>query len=220
MKGCVVNVATGDHYIKGQKRLLDALGDQAAAITWTNEMPPGSPAHHEIPYAFKAYALQYAAVSGQSLLLWADASILPVAPLGPLFDRIAEEGYWISNNGWNNAEWTADFAYRDLGVTPEENALIPHVASTAFGINTLHPTGWKILTEFARLARTRAFCGPWRNTPTTPCGGAGVLGHRHDQSALSLIAWRMKCRLTQPPDVFAYLGGETKDTVLLAHGAY
>jgi hypothetical protein len=220
MKGFVVNVATGDHYVKGQKRLTQALGSSATMLAWTNILPVGSPSHSEVPYAFKAFALQDAAARGNSLLLWADASILPVGPLGPLFDRIYEDGYWISRNGWMNSEWTADSAYADLGISRADNAKVPHVVATAFGVNALHPKGRAILAEYVRLAKTRAFCGPWRNCPETPCGGLGVLGHRHDQSSLSVIAWKLRLKLTDPPEIFAYKGGEIASTVLLADGSY
>lgn len=220
MKGFVVNVATGDHYIKGQKRLTQALGSGASMLAWTNILPAGSPPHREVPYAFKAFALQDAAERGNSLLLWADASILPIGSLGPLFDRIYENGYWISRNGWMNSEWTADSAYADLEVSREINACIPHVVGTAFGVNALHEKGRALLSEYVRLAKTRAFCGPWRNAQETPCGPAGVLGHRHDQTALSVIAWRLGLELTEPPNIFAYRGGETANTILLADGNY
>ena len=220
MKGLVVSVATGDHYVKGQKRLAAALGSGAGILAWTNMLPLGSPPHSRVPYAFKAFALQDAAARGNSLLLWADASILPIGSLGPLFDRIYEDGYWISRNGWMNSEWTADSAYADLGISREDNAGVPHVVATTFGINVYHPKGKAVLDEYVRLAKTRAFCGPWRNCKETPCGPAGVLGHRHDQTALSVIAWKMGLKLSSPPDVFAYKGGESKDTVLIADGSY
>jgi hypothetical protein len=220
MKGCVVNVATGDHYVKGQKRLMAAVGSGATMACWTNEMPPDSPAHSEVPYAFKAFALQGACRRGHSLLLWADASILPIGSLGPLFGRIHRDGYWISRNGWMNSQWTADSAYVDLGVTRQENAGILHVVATAFGLNAEHSCGKAILAEYIRLAKTKAFCGPWRNCAATPCGGFGVLGHRHDQTALSVIAWKLGLQLTEPPEWFAYRGGESPETVLLADGAY
>lgn len=220
MKGMVVNVATGPHYIKGQQRLTAKVGSGAHVLAWTDNLPEGSPSHAEVPYAFKAFALQDAAARGNSLLLWADSSILPIAPLGPLFDRIYEQGYWISRNGWMNSEWTADSAYADLGVDRQENETIPHVVGTAFGINVHHPKGRTILDEYLRLAKTQAFCGAWRNCPDTPCGPAGVLGHRHDQTALSVIAWQLGLELTNPPDIFAYKGGEVASTILLADGDY
>lgn len=222
MTGCVVNVATG-HYVKGQRRLkkaLDGLDGHMVMRSWTDCLPVGSPPHVEVPYAFKAFALQEASNNGNSLLLWADSSILPISSIGPLFDRIYSDGYWISKNGWLNSEWTADSAYPDLGVTREENETVPHVVATTFGVNTHHPKGEELLNEYVRLAKTKAFCGPWANVRATPCGDKRVFGHRHDQTALSVIAWRLGLQLTDPPDVFAYKGGETANTILLADGDY
>lgn len=175
-------------------------------------MPPGSPAHAAKPYAFKAHALAAAAQKGYATLLWADASIVPHQPLAGLWERIERDGYWISRNGWMNAEWTCKEAYADLGVTEDENWQIPHVVATAFGVCLGHPKGERIFEEYLRLAQTRAFIGPWR-------GGVGIQ-HRHDQTALSVIAWREGCVLTDPPAWFSYRGGETAETYLIADGAY
>ena len=217
----VVNVATGA-YVKGQQRLGRALGT-TRLVSWADHMPMYSPSHQAAPYAFKAWALKAAAeLHGGRTLLWADACILPIAPVEPLWERIERDGYWISNNGYTNAEWTVPEAYADLGVTPEENEAIPHVVATTFGISLDHPTGRAILDEYLRLAQTKAFCGPVRLRQGTRVsrGDMEISGHRHDQTALSVIAWRNGCKLTNPPEVFCYKGGETAETLLVADGAY
>lgn len=217
------------------------------AQTWP--LPGDWPQHSDVPYAFKAFALKQAADQGFDTLLWCDSCILPIRSMEPLLERIEREGYWMSRNGWSNYEWTADSAYRDLfqemgnlkGPGPISwtaaralNRTIPHVVATAFGINVKHPKGRAFLDEYYRLANeTRAFCGPWWNlnnapcpnhpTPCTrcaPCGPPDVRGHRHDQTAASVIAWRLGFELTSPPDVFAYKGGETEQTILMADGSY
>lgn len=121
------------------------------------------------------------------------------------------------------------------------NKSIPHVVATSFGLNLKSDIGKAFLDEYCRLAsETRAFCGPWINTKATkaawaqrgvsnpnltiddrqaPCGPADVLGHRHDQTAASVIAWRLGMKLTDPPDVFAYPPGDER-TILLADGSY
>ena len=240
----VVNVATGS-YVKGQARLTETLTrmKEDHYCVWRDPLPPGSPTHAEIPYGFKAYALKAAIEAGATTLLWADACILPIAPLGPLWERIERDGYWISNNGFTNYEWTADSAYSDLfhGVEdmPESvravNRDIKHVVATAFGISMEHPTGRAIFEEYYRLAsETKAFCGPWANANylgdgwpyaenpprLMPCGPSDVRGHRHDQTALSVIAWRLGCQLTNAPDIFAYAGGATDKTILVADATY
>jgi hypothetical protein len=212
MSRCVVNVATGA-YVRGQERLRRVCEQQGLPLmSWADVMPPGSPAHTDIPYAFKAHALQCAAAAGYTSLLWADASILPIADMGPLFEKIERDGCWISRNGYRNSEWTCNAAYPLLGVTPEQNHDIEHVVATAFGLNLVHETGAAILVRYTEYAKNGAFRGPWK-------GGIGVQ-HRHDQTALSVCAWRCGVELTDPPAWFAYLGGEREDTVLVADSTY
>lgn len=199
-----------------------------------------------IPYAFKAYALVEAAKQYDTLL-WADACILPVQPLESLWERIERDGYWMSRQGYSNYQWTADGAYPDLFpqifkryeeniarlTARAKNREISHVVATTFGISLAHEKGIEFLAEYFRLAsETTAFCGPWQNSAATRvpgrntdrsagrCGPDDVLGHRHDQTAASVIAWRLGFNLTDPPDVFSYRGGETDKTVLIADGAY
>jgi hypothetical protein len=240
MSRAVVNVATG-RYAAGQRRLFAALKKGGEYLWFDKKLPPNCPSHDDKPYAFKAYALRNAAyVYGDSTttLLWCDASIVPICPLAPLWERIERDGYWFAKSGWNNYQWTADSAYPDLFAyeltryrTVEEmrerNKSIPHVVATAFGISTAHPTGKAFLDEYYRLAsETRAFCGPWTNGPAyydnprqAPCGPPDVLGHRHDQTAASVIAWRLGMKLDES-GIFAYRGSETEHTILVADGKY
>lgn len=209
MNRCIVNVAT-QRFVPGQNRLRKAFDE--AVLVWTNTYPPGSPQHHEMPYAFKAWALRAARDVGYDLVLWADSCIVPHGDIEPLWERIEERGYWISNNGFMNNEWTCKDAYPLLGVTEEENKRIPHVVATTFGLNLKSDIGRKAFNEYFRLAQNGSFRGPWT-------GGVGVQ-HRHDQSALSVIAYRLGMELTDPPAWFSYRGGETAETRLIADGAY
>ncbi len=251
MRRAVVNVATTKYYQRGQARLRAAVAP-GIMIEWNRE-PRGCPPHGEVPYAMKAYALKSASEQGYDLLLWADACILPVRSMEPLWERIERDGYWMCRNGYTNYEWTADSAYLDLfeyeinratiegksewGTITEWNRKIPHVVATTFGINVKHPKGKEFLDEYYRLAsETRAFCGPWtngnkyegaegqrQNPRCYPCGPSDVRGHRHDQTAASVIAWRLGFELTDPPDIFAYgRADEPHDerTILLADGSY
>lgn len=207
----IVNVATG-RYVRGQSRLVDSF--PGFKRIWTDTVPEGCPTHEDVPYAFKAFALKQVADSGNyDLLLWADASIVPgPASLDLIWERLETVGYWISKNGYRNSEWTALSSLQYLGVTAAENDQIEHVVATAFGLNLKMEIGRKFLEEYYRLANTEAFCGPWR-------GGIGVQ-HRHDQTAASVIAYKLGMELTNPPEWFAYRGGEMEKTVLVAAGAY
>lgn len=266
MNRVVVNVATG-RYLAGQARLSRALAAAGEETCFFNAIPESWSSQTARPYAFKAHALHCADVLGAETLLWADACVLPLRSLEPLWERIERDGYWISRNGWSNYEWTADSAYPELfpketvkgshlapdlamflygwGSSAERTLLekcrainrkIEHVVATCFGISLRHQTGQAILKEYYRLAsETNAFCGPWINSNSQsanevqqhsndtycgPCGPTDVRGHRHDQTALSVIAWRLGCQLTSPPDICAYRGGETESTIVCFDGAY
>ena len=229
MTRAVVSVATGA-YVRGGDRLRTRLVELGEMFQyWRDEFPPTSPPHSRVPYAFKASAMAEAFQSFDTLL-WCDACIYPVKPLTTLWERIERDGYWIGYNGFVNATWTAMDAYADLGITPEENSRIPHVVATAFGVSMKHSKGRAILAEYVRLGlHTGAFCGPWTNGPadrsgrTWPCGPPEVRGHRHDQTCLSVVAWRNDAVLTSSPEVFAY--GKVGDkfderTILVADGGY
>jgi hypothetical protein len=238
---CVVNVAIGGRnqqkYIVGQERLRNQLGGETLRF-YTNGYPIGCPEHKDVPYAFKAYALKEAA-NYATTLLWCDSSIvLGARPLEELWEKIETDGYWIARGGWSNYEWTADSAYQDLfpmfGLVNgrDANRRIPHVIATAFGLNVRGWTGARFLSEYLVLAQSQAFIGPitnsnfpgaqWSGNPAkcSPCGPPDVRGHRHDQTAASVIAWRLGMKLSDTPEWFAYRGQETDKTCLIADGAY
>jgi hypothetical protein len=249
MNRAIVNVATTDFYRRGQDRLFSALQpmDEHMSVIIHRELRDEWPTHQDKPYAFKSFALLEAA-RHFDLLIWADSCIIPVRSMEPLWERIERDGYWMSENGFSNYEWTADSAYQDLfrywqneqrstSAIREDmyriNRTIPHVVATAFGLNARHPKGKAFLDEYFRLAsETKAFCGPWLNANhpdnekrqldsfCARCGPPDVRGHRHDQTAASVIAWRLGFELTKPPNIFAYRGGETEETILVADGAY
>jgi hypothetical protein len=93
-------------------------------------------------------------------------------------------------------------------------------------------TGARFLSEYLVLAQSQAFIGPitnsnfpgaqWSGNPAkcSPCGPPDVRGHRHDQTAASVIAWRLGMKLSDTPEWFAYRGQETDKTCLIADGAY
>jgi len=238
MRRAVVTVATG-RYRDGGRRLGKLLAEHGNCnyLLWTDPLPTDWPSHKEKPYAFKAWSLCEAA-RDYDLLIWADAAMIPIRSLEPLWERIEQDGYWMAVNGWTNYEWTADSAYVDLfpGVPIEEareiNKTFPQVVATSFGLNVRSEIGKEFLDEYYRLSNTNAFCGPWSNAnnpsapyygpggdyTTAPCGPADVLGHRHDQTAASMLAWKLKMKLTQCPEVFSYPPGNER-TLLLAVGA-
>lgn len=228
----IVNVSVGrrwtQSYVHGQERLRAELGkfanDWDTLRFYTNGYPIGCPRHQDVPFAFKAYALKEAAQSA-SLLLWCDACIVPVQSLQEIWRRAQTFGVWLGKNGWKNSDWTALEAYPalfpdlELAEAQQINSQIEHVVATAFAIDTNHTVGRLFLQEYFRLAsQTRAFCGETKDPRTK--GPVPGITHRHDQTAASVIAWKLGIPLTEPPEYFAYKGGETDRTILVADGAY
>lgn len=237
MRRTIVSVATGDHYGKAQDRLRRALNgiDPDSQLLFWKDLPAEWPTHDAKPYAFKAYALSEAWRAGADLVLWCDSIMFPVRSLEPLWEKIEREGYWLALNGWTNYEWTADSAYKDLfpGNSIDYARVInkgfPQMVGTAFGLNLRSDIGKKFFDEYYRLAsETDCFCGPWSNTNNPkahpqgpsrmgPCGPGDVLGHRHDQTAASVIAWRLGMKLTECPEIFSYPPPQ-ESTILVADG--
>ncbi len=249
MNRAVVNVSTTPYFARGQQRLAKALDQHGHCdFLYLTKLPAESPTHEAVPFAFKYHAL-YPWRDKMDALIWADCSILPVRSLEPLWQHIEAHGAMVMNCGWSNYEWTADSAYPDL--FPEEpwggeridaarilNRTIKHVVGGFFGLSMKHPVGRAILDEMYRLAQTKAFCGPtinansstaneaqqFRDTPYCgPCGPSDVRGHRHDQTALSVVAWRNGVQLVDPPQFLVYGKPEVatdERTVCVADGSY
>jgi hypothetical protein len=212
MSRAIVNVATGPH-VAGQERMMASFRPSVPSndwCTWTDELPPGSPPHKAVPYAFKAYALDAARAAGDTSLLWLDACMIAgQRPLSDLWQKIERDGYYLCKNGFTNYEWTNNLRYAILGVTPEQNKNIQHVVAGVIGLDLRHDIARAFLDEYFRLANTDAFCGPWD-------GPVGVR-HRHDQTAASVIAWRLGMQLSDPPEWFSYFPG-TEKTCVVAKG--
>lgn len=113
----------------------------------------------------------------------------------------------------------AAFAMTAITSMREKNKQIPHVVATAFALDLKHDTGAAFLHEYVRLGlETNAFVGPWINGTMThsldrvqaPCGPPDVRGHRHDQSAASVLCWRLGIPLSRPPHLFRY--GKIEET--------
>jgi hypothetical protein len=211
MKRLIVTVGT-DRYARGVERLKRLAVDPV--MSWTSALPGGSMPHQRMPYHFKAVALRKARESGAELLRWLDSSVNPVRPLDPLWKLIEEQGYWLSENWWPNGEWCSDASLPLLGVTREETWNQMHVIAGAMGINLKSEIGNRFLDEYIRLSENGSFRGPWKNDHGEASTDPRVRGHRHDQSAASVIAARLGMALTKPPAWIAYMDHGGPDTVL------
>src|SRR5271157_2718391 len=195
----VVTVAVGDFFITMQRSLIVKLrvyGHDAALVAFTDELPLNSPPHEEVPFAFKPHAIQAALDCGFTSIMWMDASVVPLRSTAPLWELIEKQGYWFSGNlkGWNCGQWTCDAALPLLGLSRVDAFEIPQMAATAFGLDFTHAIARAFFNEYMRFAKNGAFVGPFGNFLHEASQDERVMGHRHDQTAASVIAHRLGMR--------------------------
>jgi len=194
MKRCIVNVAVGSWYPQGQDRLVRTLREQGYRgdiLLWRDKLPRGSPAHEvdAAPYAFKYWALKEAQDAGYDAAVWCDASVYFVGWPDALFGATICRGVWVTNTGRYVGRWTSDAALEKVGVSRASVADLPMVAATCFGLNFRHTDHGRVLLDgMMQMALDGVFAGKWSNNLAGDVSSdPKVMGHRHDQSAMSVL---------------------------------
>lgn len=204
------------------ERMLDRMrtsfevcGDGELLVLFRGHLPPGSPTQEEKPYAFKVHAMKAAIERGADVLLWADASVIAMRPLSRLWPLIEDAGVLFTESPeCDCGQFTCDSALEPLGITREEAFRIPHVVGTAFGVDLRTAIGAEFFSEWSRLEKTNAFCGPKVNTNGEASADSRVLGHRWDQTAASIVAWRLGIKLSRQSDWLAECREPEETTIL------
>lgn len=222
MNCCIVNVATGDYW-KGQDRLRRSLAGNFSGgfLAWTNQMPPGSPAHADMPYGFKIYAFREAERCGYDKILWLDSSMWAVRPLDPLFERIAVDGCALFVNvDWTLGQWCSDAAMQSFGSTRDELLALPLIHGGIVGIDLKNALGAELLHRWQASAENGVFVGTHRNVNGSASNDPRVCGHLHDMPALSFHASALGLPLTKSPDLFDFWSpnGNPEQAVIVAAG--
>lgn len=232
-------VGVGGWYPRGVARMIEAFHAVSHGLelqAWVNTLPPGAPASVRTPerdytaYCAKPFALRALRDSGADIGILLDAAFCPIRPIHPLIDHIAMTGYYLCRNGFRVGEWCQDAALGPLGITRKESFEIPEASSYCVGLNFTKPEPNELLDRWCESWPT--FAGPHTNTkrsstdPGFPTRNPGwcsddprVNGHRHDQTALSVIAHKLGMdQLVRRPKFTAYLGQEGPETVLVNQG--
>jgi hypothetical protein len=195
LNSCVINFAKGSWYPRGQERLLRSLQDvgyQDPVYAWQDESSLGAPLHAEVPYAFKISAFNFAAERGHRLVLWCDAAVWATRPLDPIFEHIRREGHVFFDGGYNCAQWTSDACLGALGVSRDEAEGMPMYMACCMGLDLANERSREFLRRLTEKASDGAsFPGAWTNEDHAVSGDPRCRGHRHDQSAGSIIAWQL-----------------------------
>lgn len=232
----VCTVAIGGRYPQLAARLINSMALTNPAIevqAWVNAYPFGAPGKVEEggyqygPYMAKPFALASAMRDGADIGILIDAAFYAVQPLQPLIDHIARTGYYLCKNGYFVGEWCSDRAMERMGQTRDKLFAMEECSSYAVGLNFADGRCVELLHRWCGFAADRlTFCGP--HTSTSGDGrnrgfvssDPRVRGHRHDQTALSVVANQMKMtNFVTRPTFTTYAGHNTEQhTVLLNKG--
>jgi HNH endonuclease len=213
---CVVSLATADksypEYLDRLERSLEHVGFAGEFMCWRpGSFPVDSPAHMEVPFAFKPYCLSEAREHGGKLLLWVDSSCVAVRPLEPIFDQIERDGYILFRNDSHRVgEWASDEALGALGLSRDEAMEMPEVNAAVIGLNMSSPVSNLFLERWRRTAQEGlAFRGVSdqlrdrkdyqavkSNRGARVSSDPRVRGHRHDQTVAGVLAARLGMRLS------------------------
>lgn len=225
---CVINVAVGaGWWPRGQKRLQKSVKEftpEMDFMGWNNQFPPGCPPHTQIPYAFKPYSFKNVRERGYRFALWCDAAVWAIRDITPVFEDIERDGHYLQNGGFTSGQWCSDAALVPLGITREEAFKMGHLMACIMGLDFQNETANKFLDRWLELADDGVtFPGAWSNKKGEVSADPRVLGHRHDQTAASVVSiqlgmkWAEKPRLNYkyegqppPPDTVCFLSAGMK----------
>jgi hypothetical protein len=211
----IVNYANG-RFLRGRDRLVATCLPLGHSIVCYGDEDLFT-SHKDSPYYFKIDALLKASQRAD-ILLWADSSIFATGkgPLNPIFEHVEREGYYLQKNGWNNAQWCNDTSLFTFGFTRDEAEKQDQVNAACYGISPRHPTGKLILDELVH--HRDMFKGAWSNDHETESHDVHCLGHRHDQSVLSLIAAKHHLTVHSPSEHMWFTWGRNPDYLLNLEG--
>jgi hypothetical protein len=191
--------ATFQNYSRGIARMragLSRVGYMGEFLAWDQHYPDGSPTQLEAPFAFKPFCFAVAQTRGHRLVLWLDAGIRIRRSLDPFFESIQRRGYLLFSDQHSVGEYCKDAALESLGITREESFAIPSCWAAAVGLDVESPKAVEFLRQWKqRAADGVTFPGPkWsgvKGWPQTASRDPRVKGHRHDQTAASVIAHQL-----------------------------
>lgn len=204
-KAVIINAGIGGWYGLGSKRLersLNFVGWGGDTLIWTDEYPPSSHTHNDIPYYMKIAAFEEAIKQGYTHILWVDSSFWAVENPIKMFDIISEQGYYFFSSGYNLAQSVNDVALNAVGLSRDDAENVNEWASGCVGIRIDNPDGkrlydrWKLHMD-SGLSRGSRLHDNQSSDPR-------FLFHRQDQSCLGLAAWQLGLGNTKGLDMVAY----------------
>lgn len=200
----IVCCGIGSHYQRGYHSTLNHC-DVYEPATWqlfSHDYPDGCPTQSESQYAFKIHAMQRAIDAGFRFVLWMDTAFQPIASIEPLWQHIEANGWFVPRqHAAVLGNWSTDEMLRLVSMSRGDAMRVPLCFSGIVGLDMASPIGKHIWDAWKTLFEMGAFMGPHQNEPGVPAHPWGQKiaghcsddprceGHRHDESALSVVLW-------------------------------
>lgn len=193
MSHAIVSCGVGSWYEKGVARLERSLiyhGYADALYMHKGVYPPGSPTHQEVPYGFKLAAIEQARNDGHDQVLWLDASAWAIGKVDPVFNRIETDGHYFWTSGYQCHEWCSDRCLAYFNTTREEARSIEMLYALCIGLDFRSERTRNFFQTWKDALKDGIFNGSWKREEGD-LEAPEYQGHRHDQSAASLIAHKL-----------------------------
>jgi len=207
MKKAIINFASGRHML-GQDRLRKSLiahGFDGDFLGWQNENQLGCQPHINNPYSFKTFAFLKAFQMGYDLVLWLDASVVAVADMSSVWEKIETQGYIMQEAGHLCGTWTNDNALKYFDVTRDKSMhMLMYGNAGLLGLNRHDKKANDFFMEWHKASKNGAFIGSWTNKDNTESIDTHCKGHRHDMSCGSIIANKLKMNYESGNDLLHY----------------
>jgi hypothetical protein len=245
-KIAIATVAIGGWYSRGVARMLreiERVSPGYKVSAWVNCYPPGAPGpvvRHGVDYGgycAKPFALKALMDGGADIGLLLDASFYPVKHLLPLFCHISQAGYYMAPDGFTIGQWASDEMLDDLTIERDAALTWEGCASGCVGIDFRTVKGrrlvdkwidlWPLFPGYHSNDKAGDTKHSYRNIGHVS-NDPRCLGHRHDQSALGIMAHLLGMTdYFSRPRFSAYEGAQpdwpefthaNNDTVLLCRG--
>lgn len=239
----VINVVTDwirPAYLKGQERQRESCHRFGCDyMHWTAEYPMGSPQHLEQPYAFKIHALEAAREQvmrkTNRVVIWADSFSWLIRDPKPLVDEAQQKGVVLWGGGAPLSRFCSDDGLAILDLSRDRAQDIELLAGSVFLFDFAKTLAHEVFAELKELYARGLIYGPCINSSNPeavrslyaagykgrsegPCSDdPRCYGHRHDEVALSYIAWRRKLPTKKLGDGFgAYLRENSPPELIIA----
>lgn len=193
MNTCITSFGKGHNFIKGIERLkINIEKDVKLPFFGYTEYPTDCPTHEKSPFAFKFYCINECLKMGYKQILWLDSSVIVKNSLEDVFNFINQYGYFFVMNGHNIGAYCHDKALKTLGITREQSFQIPSLQGTNFGLNFENDSAIIFLKKMFEYANDNiTFVGPHNNNNNYASTDNRVLGHRHEQTAMSVVSIKL-----------------------------